>query len=185
MDQKVFNQKTNGDTVVPFLLNNDISGRFARIDKSLTEILKKHSYPYKVSCLLAEALLLTVMIGQAIKLRWKLSIQIRGLGAVKLITTDFYAPEKKGMNARVRAYAKFNREMVEKKSVDYFDLLGKGFFGVLIDQGSGTEPYQGITPLSGSSLSDCAQQYFDQSEQLPTTFKIFAGRSTTCYGKSE
>ena len=38
-------------------------------------------------------------------------------------------------------------------------------------------PYQGITPLSGGSLSACAETYFAQSEQLPTRFALSYGRS--------
>jgi molecular chaperone Hsp33 len=40
------------------------------------------------------------------------------------------------------------------------------------------EPYQGITPIAGDSLSACAEAYFAQSEQLPTRFSLTYGRST-------
>ena len=60
----------------------------------------------------------------------------------------------------VRAYAKFTKNSIVDLETDGIDLLGKGFFAVLIDQGQGTKPYQGITPLSGRSLSDCAKKYF-------------------------
>ena len=39
------------------------------------------------------------------------------------------------------------------------------------------QPYQGLTPLSGNSLSDCAQTYFAQSEQIPTRFSLTFGKS--------
>ena len=183
MKKKGSKQNLNGDTVVPFMINENIRGRFARIDGSLSKILKQHNYPFNVCCLIAEALLLTVMIGQAIKLRWKLSIQIRGHGNVKLIATDYYAPNTQKGIARIRAYAKFTKNSIVDLETDGIDLLGKGFFAVLIDQGQGTKPYQGITPLSGRSLSDCAKKYFEQSEQLPTTFKIFVGQSHRGRGK--
>ena len=41
-----------------------------------------------------------------------------------------------------------------------FDQIGQGYFAVLIDQGEGTIPYQGMTPLAGGSLAACAQTYF-------------------------
>jgi molecular chaperone Hsp33 len=40
------------------------------------------------------------------------------------------------------------------------------------------KPYQGITPIAGKSLSECAQTYFAQSEQIPTRFELTFGRST-------
>jgi redox-regulated HSP33 family molecular chaperone len=60
---------------------------------------------------------------------------------------------------------------------DPFSQVGKGYFALLIDQGEGTKPYQGITPLAGGSLSACAETYFAQSEQLPTRFALSHGRS--------
>jgi molecular chaperone Hsp33 len=39
-------------------------------------------------------------------------------------------------------------------------------------------PYQGFTPIAGKSLSDCAQTYFAQSEQIPTRFQLAYGEST-------
>jgi len=48
---------------------------------------------------------------------------------------------------------------------------------VMLDQGAGMTPYQGFTPIAGNSLSDCAQTYFAQSEQLPTRFALTFGKS--------
>ena len=60
------------DTVLPFQLDNsDIRGRVARLDGALEKVLEKHNYPPLVEALVAEATLLTAMIGQTIKLRWK------------------------------------------------------------------------------------------------------------------
>jgi redox-regulated HSP33 family molecular chaperone len=50
---------------------------------------------------------------------------------------------------------------------------------ILIDQGEGMVPYQGITPIAGGSLSACAETYFAQSEQLPTRFAVTFGRAST------
>jgi molecular chaperone Hsp33 len=167
------------DAVASFTLNENVRGRFARIDTSLSTILSQQNYPKQVTNLMAEAILLTVMIGQAIKLRWKLSVQIRGSGAIKLIAVDYFSPETDGNSAKIRAYAKFDFQALENNINSEFNLLGKGLFAVLIDQGQGTEPYQGITPLTGGSLAKCAEMYFEQSEQLLTAFKIVVGVSNT------
>ena len=63
------------DTVLPFQLDrSDIRGRVARLDGVLEEVLKQHDYPPVIEALVAEMSLLTVMIGQSMKLRWKLSL---------------------------------------------------------------------------------------------------------------
>jgi molecular chaperone Hsp33 len=166
------------DTVLPFQLDrSDIRGRVARLDGVLDRVLEQHDYPPVVEALVAEMALLTALIGQTIKLRWKLSLQVRGDGPVRLIATDYYGPSAEGEPARIRAYASFDADRLTRD--DPFSQIGKGYFAILIDQGKGMVPYQGITPIAGNSLSDCAETYFAQSEQLPTRFSLSYGTSQT------
>ena len=108
-----------------------------------------------LEALVAEATLLTALIGQAIKLRWKLSLQIRGSRSARLIATDYFAPQDDGSPARIRAYASYDADNFDP-SEDPIDLIGEGYFAILIDQGQGTTPYQGLTPIAGASLAACA-----------------------------
>lgn len=164
------------DTILPFQLDlADIRGRVARLDGVLDGILKQHDYPPQVEALIAEMALLTAMIGQTIKLRWKLSLQVQSRGAVRMIATDYYGPSEPGEPARMRAYASFDRERLSHARP--FDQLGEGYFAVMLDQGEGTTPYQGITPIAGEALRHCAEAYFAQSEQLPTRFALSFGKS--------
>ena len=164
------------DTVRPFQLDrSDIRGRVARLDGVQEGILKQHDYPPQVEALVAEMALLTALIGQTVALRWKLSLQVQSNGPVRMIATDYFAPEEEGMPARIRAYATFDADRLEKGAP--FDQVGEGYFAILIDQGEGTTPYQGITPLAGGSLARCAEAYFAQSEQLPSRFSLSYGRS--------
>lgn len=167
------------DIILPFQLDAaDVRGRVARLDGTLDQILGQHNYPLTVSAQVAEAALLTALIGQTISLKWKLSIQIRGDGPLRIIATDYFAPQSEAEPARIRAYASFDADAIEATDQDGFDLIGKGMFAILIDQGAGTKPYQGITPLAGGSLSKCAETYFAQSEQLPTRFKTIAAQES-------
>lgn len=166
------------DTILPFQLDRaDIRGRIARLDGVLEEILRQHNYPAAVEAMVAEAAILTAMIGQTIKLRWKLSLQIRGDGPLRIIATDYYGPTEAGQPARMRAYASFDPERLAASRGTPFSMIGNGMFAILIDQGEDTTPYQGITPLAGGSLAACAETYFAQSEQLPTRFSLALGKS--------
>ncbi|MFV0386445.1 Hsp33 family molecular chaperone HslO [Paracoccus sp. (in: a-proteobacteria)] len=170
------NQIAWDDTVLPFQLDrSSIRGRVARLDGVLDNILSQHDYPSAISALVAELALLTALIGPTIKLRWKLSLQVRGSGAVRTIAADYYAPTDEGAPARIRAWASFDADRLDDRTP--FEQIGEGYFAILIDQGAGSTPYQGITPLAGGSLSACAQTYFAQSEQLPTRFQLAFGRS--------
>ena len=92
------------DSVLPFQLDAaDIRGRVARLDSVLNEVLAQHNYPAVIENLVAEMCILTAMIGQTIKVHWKLSLQVRGSGAARLIATDYYGPTEDGSPARIRA----------------------------------------------------------------------------------
>lgn len=165
------------DTVLPFQLDaSDIRGRVARLDTAFEEILAQHDYPPLIESLVAEMALLTAMIGQSMKTRWKLSLQVRGDGPARLIATDYYAPTADGEPARIRAYASYDKDTLDLNA-EPFSQIGKGYFAILIDQGEDMTPYQGITPIAGGSLASCAETYFSQSEQLPTRFELSFGRS--------
>lgn len=166
------------DTVLPFQLDqSDIRGRIARLDGVLDQVLGQHDYPPAVEALVAEMALLTALIGQTIKLRWKLSLQVRGDGPARLIATDYYGPAKDGEPGKIRAYASYDKDAIDPTG-DPFAQVGNGYFAILIDQGEGTTPYQGITPIAGGSLAACAETYFAQSEQLPTAFQLTCGKAS-------
>ena len=170
------NQIAWDDTVLPFQLDRSaIRGRVVRLDGVLDHILSRHDYPAPVSAMLAEVALLAALIGPTVKLRWKLSIQVRGNGAIRTLAADYFAPEGEGRPARIRAWASFDAERLDARPP--FAQIGEGYFAILIDQGAGSTPYQGITPLTGGALSACAQTYFAQSEQLPTRFHLASGQS--------
>lgn len=165
------------DTVLPFQLDTvDMRGRVARLDGVLDGILKQHDYPPQVEALVAEMALLTALIGQTIKLRWKLSLQVQSKGPVRMIATDYFAPQTEGAPARIRAYASYDADRLSDGTP--FDQVGDGYFAVMIDQGEGSKPYQGITSLEGDTISACAEAYFAQSEQLPTRFSLSFGKSS-------
>lgn len=171
------------DTVLPFQLDrSDIRGRVARLDGVLGRILAQHAYPAAVEALVAEVALLTALIGQTVKLRWKLSLQLQGKGAIRTVATDYYAPATEGQPARIRAWASFDAELLDPAR-PAFEQIESGYLALMLDQGQGTMPYQGIVPLEGASVAACAETYFAQSEQLPTRFALAYGHSREAGGK--
>ncbi|WP_342644212.1 Hsp33 family molecular chaperone [Rhodoligotrophos ferricapiens] len=123
--------------------------------------------------MLAEAVALTTMLGSSLKFDGKLILQTSTDGPVDLLVADFSTP------GEVRAYAHYDEERVaeleREGSPMSADLLGKGHLALTIDQGRHMDRYQGIVPLDGASLSEAANTYFEQSEQLPTDVRLAAG----------
>ncbi len=167
------------DAVLPFQLDGlDVRGRTARLGETLDSILAMHQYPAAIESLIAETALLAALIGQTIRPRWKLSLQVRGTGPIRLIAADNYAPAEEGEPARIRAYASFDRAGINTGSPG-FPQIGQGYFAVLVDQGDATTPYQGITPIAGGSLATCAETFFSRSERLPSRIVLAHGRPGT------
>lgn len=159
------------DTVLPFLLDDaDVRGRVVRLGGALDGILAQHDYPAPVEALVAEMALLTALIGQGVQPGWKLSLQLRSEGPVRMIATDCIAPAKEGEPALIRGYAGFDPDGIS--DADPTAHLGPGYFAALLDKGRGGAPYSGVTPLDPAGPAASAENYFAQSEQLPTRFAL-------------
>lgn len=161
------------DRVVPFQVEGlDVRGRAVQIGPLLNAILARHDYPEPVARLLAEAIVLTVLIGTSLKFEGKFTVQTKSDGPVDLLVADFASPEN------VRAYARFDEERLAEAVAAGLtspeQLLGAGVLALTIDQGNFMQPYQGIVPLDGASLEDIAGVYFRQSEQIPTRVRLGA-----------
>lgn len=159
------------DKVVPFQVSPlDIRGRSVQLGPMLNAILDRHDYPPAVATLLGEATVLTVLLGTSLKFSGKFIFQVQSDGPVSLLVVDFRTPDA------VRAYARFNEEAVAAAvasgQADPQSLLGKGTLAMTVDQGANTQRYQGIVELGGISLQEAAQQYFRQSEQIPTAMRL-------------
>lgn len=164
-------QFAGDDHVLPFQVDGlDVRGRTIQIGPLLNSILDRHAYPVPVAKLLAEAIVLTALIGTSLKFSGKLTIQTKGDGPVDLLVADFTAPDA------MRAYARFDderlAEAIKSDQASPEQLLGHGVMALTIDQGMGMQPYQGIVALDGSNLEDIAGVYFRQSEQLPTRVRL-------------
>ncbi len=148
----------------------DLRGRVVRLGPVVDEILERHAYPAPVAKLLGEAVVLTVMLGSALKIEGRFILQTQSDGPVRMLVVDFTAPGK------VRACARFDKDRVAAAiaagKADGGALLGKGHLAMTIDQGADMSRYQGLVALEGGSLEDAAHEYFHRSEQIPTRVRL-------------
>jgi molecular chaperone Hsp33 len=157
------------DAVLPFEVDAlDLRGRLTRLGPSLDEILTKHDYPTSVGKLLAEAIVLTTLLGSSLKFDGRFILQTQTDGPVSFLIVDFQSPD------RLRAYARYDARRV-KRGQDSGALLGKGHLAMTIDQGQGMSRYQGLVALGGGGLEAAAHEYFLRSEQIPTKVRIAVG----------
>src|ERR1700710_2378387 len=157
------------DAVLPFeVASLDLRGRLTRLGPALDDVLAKHDYPAPVAKLLGEAIVLTTLLGSALKFDGRFILQTQTDGPVSFLIVDFQAPD------RLRAYARFDATRL-KQGQDSGALLGKGHLAMTIDQGADMSRYQGLVALEGGSLEDAAHEYFLRSEQIPTRVRLAVG----------
>ena len=159
------------DTVMPFeVAALDLRGRVVRLGPVVDQILTRHAYPVPVAKLLGEAVVLTIMLGSALKIDGRFILQTQTDGPVRMLVVDFTTPGK------VRACARFDKDRVAAAiaagKADAGALLGKGHLAMTIDQGADTSRYQGLVALDGGTLEDAAHEYFLRSEQIPTRVRL-------------
>jgi len=162
---------TADDTVMPFeVAKLDLRGQVVRLGPAVDEILTRHAYPTPVAKLLGEAIVLTVMLGSALKIDGRFILQTQGDGPVRMLVVDFTAPGK------VRACARFDKDRVAAAIASGHTnggaLFGKGHLAMTIDRGPDMNRYQGLVALDGGSLEAAAHEYFLRSEQIPTRVRL-------------
>jgi len=158
------------DLILPFQAEHaEVSGRLVKLGPTVDTILSRHAYPEAVSQLLGEAVALTALLGAALKFEGKFILQASTDGPVDLLVADYQVP------GGLRGYARFSPERLAALPPDG-RLLGDGHLAMTIDRGLETERYQGVVPLEGDNLTEAADTYFRQSEQLPTFIKLAVAR---------
>lgn len=166
------------DTVATFTMDGaPVRGRYARLGAgTIDPIICRHDYPRPVALLLGEMLTLAALIGSLLKSQGKLTIQAEGDGPVPLIVAEYRA------DGGVRGYARVTETDLGEGRRTPADLIGAGVLTLTLDQGSDMDQMQGVVPLEGETLAQCAELYFDVSEQTPTRILLAVGEELTAEG---
>lgn len=151
--------ETAPDTSRRFLFEDaDIRGETACLDAALRGILDNHQYAPGVSRLIGEFVAAAVLISSTLKFNGRLTLQARSRGQIPLLMAECNS------DLEVRAIA---RGAQEATATLFNELIGEGQLAITVEPDDG-QRYQGIVPLSGESLAECLDAYFEQSEQLHT-----------------
>lgn len=130
-------------------------------------MLAKHDYPLEVQTLLGEIMAAAILLAATLKFEGQLTIQARGNGPVSLLNVECTHEHQ------LRAIARWDGDTT---GMDFRALLGNAVLAITITPRQG-ERYQGIVPLTGTSLAECLEFYFAQSEQLPTRIWLYQGNN--------
>ena len=163
----------DADNINRFLFDGtDIRGEIVTLETSYQELLSNQTIDQGLVPLFGEFLAGTSMLAEILKFDGTLTLQARGEGSLGLIMSEANSEgHLRGIVSCDDQQACFNDDARQLKPLQ--ELIGNGVLAMTIDPKNG-QRYQGIVPLEGASLSECLQNYFHQSEQVPTFVKLFA-----------
>lgn len=165
--------ETGYDRVLRFsIADKNARGRVVRLGPVLDTILTAHDYPPPIRSLLAEALVLTALLGTLLKDEGsQLTMQAQTeAGVVDLLVCDY-------RDGELRGYVRHDADRLAQlgRNPSLSALFGKGYLAVTFDLAATGQRYQGIVPLEGGSLAEACENYFAQSEQVPTLIRVGVG----------
>ena len=162
--------ETGNDQVLSLTIpDRNARGRVVRLGPVLETILAAHAYPPAITHLLAEALVVTALIGSLLKDgegQLTMQAQTEG-GIVELLVCDYRSGE-------LRGYIRHDADRLAQLGANpsLYALFGKGYLAITFDLATTGQRYQGIVPLEGNTLAEACESYFAQSEQVPTLIRV-------------
>jgi molecular chaperone Hsp33 len=161
-------------------------GQLVRLGDAVQSVLGAHDYPDDVARVLGEAQAIAGVIAGTLKFDGVMTFQIKGGGPVNILVVDVTS------DGAMRGYAQFKGDKLAAMATDQGTakgpqqdvprLFGSGYLALTVDQGADTQRYQGIVPLEGATLTDCAHTYFRQSVQLDAVLKVAVDRVADAAG---
>lgn len=170
------------DFVASFQLEGSpVRGRITRLgDNVLDSVLKRHDYPRWAAYLLGEAVTFAVLVSHSLKFDGRVVVQAQGEGPVPLMVAEARS------DGGVRGYLRLDRakwdnlDRINKGARPHIpQAMGKGVLALMLAPNDpNAQPWQSLVPLTGATLADCAQGWFDQSEQTPTRVRLAVAEVT-------
>ncbi|MBS0973871.1 Hsp33 family molecular chaperone HslO [Serratia rubidaea] len=160
---------SNHDQLHRYLFENyAVRGELVTLSDTYRHILDNHDYPAPVQALLGEMLIATSLLTATLKFNGDITVQLQGDGPLKLAVIN-------GNNQQeMRGVARLQGDIAEDSTLQ--QMIGNGVMVITITPAEG-ERYQGVVALEGETLAECLENYFRQSEQLPTRLFIRTGEA--------
>ncbi|MCZ6560686.1 MAG: Hsp33 family molecular chaperone HslO [Gammaproteobacteria bacterium] len=136
-----------------------VRGKLVHLDKSWRAILDRYDYPKSVRRILGDSLAATALLASTVKFEGQITVQIQGDGPLTMVVIQC------SNKLVLRGLARWEGEL-EDAALD--QLISNGKLVISIENDQDNQRYQGVVPVTGETVADSLQEYFDRSEQLPT-----------------
>ena len=161
----------SSDSLTRFMLQHaGVRGVRVHLDSAWQHIRERADYPVAVRELLGEAAAAAALFTGHAKIDGRLSVQLRGEGALRTLFAECTAA------GTLRGIAQVEDDTAVSR--DLRALGANAILAITIENpgAEGREPtrYQGLVALESDSLAGAFEDYFRQSEQLPTRILLAA-----------
>lgn len=154
---------TQQDQVFRFSFDQlDIRGELVYLNHSFEQVLARHDYPPEIRRQLGTALAAVALLSVTIKFAGTMILQIQGKGPLQSLVAQITH------DGDLRGLARWQGLVPEGTLQDVYG-DGRMLITILKDGG---ERYQSVVDLAGDSLPEALNRYFEQSEQLPSSFRL-------------
>tara|TARA_R110001606_G_scaffold207758_1_gene355378 strand:+ start:201 stop:1076 length:876 start_codon:yes stop_codon:yes gene_type:complete len=154
--------------------NSNVRGERVLLNDAYQEIIKRKQYPLALEKLLGEFVAAIALLRDIVKIDGVLSIQAKGYGFLSTLMTEC------DEHQNLRGIAQWDESQEVPEVISLKDVLEGGYLAITIQPRNG-QRYQGIVEIVGDTLSECLEQYFSQSEQLPSRVWL-AANGAQCGG---
>lgn len=153
-------ESVSRDSLHRFLFERfPIQGKLVRLDSTWQAVLERYDYPEPIRGILGETMAATALLASTVKFEGSITLQIQGDGPLRMVVVQC------SNSLVLRGLARWDGE---PEGSTLSELSGEGKLVISIENDADNQRYQGVVPLSGGTVSDCLQEYFERSEQLPT-----------------
>ena len=159
------NTSTESDLQIRFLLPRaGVRGVLVHLDASWRELLSHQHYPPAAAELLGQACTAAVLFTGHTKVDGRLSVQLRSSGPLRALFAECTAA------GQLRGIAQLQEGRDAPRDLSS---LGDDALLAITIENPGLDPrepqrYQSLVSLSSPTLAEAFEDYFRQSEQLPT-----------------
>ncbi len=139
-----------------------------QMEQSWADVLAQHEYPMLVAEQLGQVLASSILLRSRLKQGSSIILQIQGDGPIQTLVAQ------SNPKNTIRGLAKWQDGSSFSLASSLQELYGQA--RLVMTLMNLENRYQGIVELSGQTLSESLEQYFSQSEQLPSSLKLFVNQ---------
>ncbi|WP_086929602.1 Hsp33 family molecular chaperone HslO [Agarilytica rhodophyticola] len=167
---------STNDYINRFLFDDtDIRGEIVAIEDTFQAAYQHQTFPKALTPIFGDFLAGAALLAEVLKFEGTLTLQARGQGNVALIMAE--TNHEGHLRGILRLQPDADSSAMSFDDISLPQLLGNGVLTITIEPNKGKR-YQGIIAITNNTLAECLQDYFSNSEQLPTQIQLYsdAGR---------